>query len=138
MEDQRRPEGAGSRRSLGAMPLQTPVDIFGELQAAVGNDKVLITAEIDSITVDVPNLRVVRTAMKSAGPRKLQRHALAQAQRALEATSLTVHFQIGGGTVAALGPTARPGWMSRLLGVAPLQLKLSGLWYVLRSLWRRT
>ena len=118
------------------MPLQTPLDVFGELQAAVGDDKVLITAELDSITVAVPNLRVVRTAMRSAGPRKLQRHALSQAQKALETTSLTVHFQIGGGTVAALGATARAGWLSRLLGVAPLQLKLSGLWYVLRTLWR--
>jgi hypothetical protein len=120
------------------MPLQTPLDIFGELQAEVGGDKVLITAEMDSITVAVPNLRVLLTATRSAGPRKLRRHALSQAQRALDATSLNVHFQIGGGTVAALGPTARPGWLSRLLGVAPLQLKLSGLWYVLRTLWRRT
>ena len=120
------------------MPFQTPLDVFGELQAAVGDDKVVITAEMDSIKIAMPNLRVVRTAMRSAGSRKLQRHALTQAQGALEATSLTVHFQIGGGTVAALGAAARPGWLSRLLGVAPLQLKLSGLWNVLRTLWRRT
>ncbi len=118
------------------MPLRTPLDVFGEFQASVGDEKFLIKAETDSVTVVVPNLRGVRTAMRSAGPRKLQRHALSQAQRTLEATSLTVYFQIGGGTVAALGATARPGWLSRLLGVAPLQLKLSGLWYVLRTLWR--
>lgn len=115
------------------MLLQVPLDIVGEVQAIIAEETVQITASTDTITVDVPSVRVVLLALRSLGRRKQRSNRISRADAALQATWQSVRFRIAGSTVAMLGFAARPGILSRLLGVAPLEIRLSGLLVLLRS-----
>lgn len=44
----------------------------------------------------------------------------------LTATDLTTEFRVRGRTVAVLGAAARPGLLSKRLGVAPAEIRLAG------------
>ena len=45
----------------------------------------------------------------------------------LTATDLTAEIRVRGRTVAVIGADARPGFLSRELGVAPAEVRLAGL-----------
>jgi hypothetical protein len=136
MEGQRRAEGPSARGSPSVVLLRLPLDIVGEVQAAVAQETVLITGRKDTITVDIPRLRVGLLGLRAAGGREQRSKILSRADAALQVASLSVRFRMAGGTVAMLGSAARPGLLSRLLGLAPLEVRLSGLVFVLRSYWR--
>ena len=109
------------------MLLQIPLEIVGE---------VLITANSDTIAVDIPNLRVGLLALRGVGRGKQRSETISRANVVLQLTALSVQFRMAGGTVAILGSAARPGAVSRVLGLAPLDIRLSGLFSLLRSLWQ--
>ena len=68
----------------------------------------------------------VRDAIRVA--RNLPAAANAEGPAALlVATDLTAEFRVRGRTVAVVGADARPGVLSRELGVAPAELRLAGL-----------
>ena len=52
-------------------------------------------------------------------------------------TDLSVRIRMAGGTLAVLGADARPGLLSRWLGLAPLEVRVSGLASLIRGLWSR-
>ncbi len=116
--------------------MQVPLDISGEVRAAVADETVLITANTGTITVDIPSVRVGLLALRGAGRKKQRSRTFSRAHATLQVTSQSVRFRMAGGTVAMLGTDARPGALSRLLGVTPLEIRFSGLLFVLRSFWR--
>ena len=116
--------------------MQIPLEVVGELRAAVADETVLITARSDTISVDIPSLRVGLLALRGVGGRKQRSQTISRANVVLQVTALSVRFRVAGGTVAILGSAARPGAVSRILGLAPLEIRLSSLIHLLRSLWR--
>ena len=44
---------------------------------------------------------------------------------------------MAGGTLAVLGAEAHPGLLSRWLGLAPLEVRLSAVGSVIRGLWSK-
>ena len=116
--------------------MQTPLEIVGDVHASIADETVLITASRDTITVDIPSLRVGLLALRGVGGRKQRGETISRASVVLQLTALTLNVRITGGTVAVLGAAARPGLLSRILGLAPLELRFSGLVSLLRSLWR--
>ncbi len=124
--------------------MHLPLDVAGEIRAVVADDTVVISARNKTITVDVPNLRVGlvalkggRTTLRGAGGRKRRATTISRASAALRLTDLNVQLRLAGGTMAVLGADARPGLLSRILGVAPLEIRLSSaLVSVARAWWR--
>ncbi len=124
--------------------MHLPLDVAGEIRAVVADDTVVVSAREKTITVDVPNLRVGlvawkggRASLRGAGGRKRRAATISRASAALRLTDLNVQLRLAGGTMAVLGADARPGPLSRLLGVAPLEIRLlSALVSVARALWR--
>ena len=136
MEAQWRVQGPRARGRRGVVLLHVPLDIVGKIKAAVADETVLIAASKDTITVDIPSLRVGWLALRGTGRGKQRSQAISRADTTLQVMSQSVCIRMGGGTVAMLGSAARPGTLSRLLGLAPLEIRLSGLFFLLRSLWR--
>ena len=136
MEAQRCAQGSGARGCPRVVLLQIPLEIVGEVHAAVADETVLITASSDTITVDIPSLRVGLLALRGVGRGKQRSETISRANVVLQLTALSVQFRMAGGTVAILGSAARPGAVSRVLGLAPLDIRLSGLFSLLRSLWQ--
>jgi hypothetical protein len=87
--------------------------------------------------VDLPDLRAGRDVLRSSGERRQRAVALARIDKALRLADLTAIIRLGGRTVARLGRDARPGLLSRLLRIAPLEVRVSDLIVVLKAMWRR-
>jgi len=136
MEAQRCAQDPRARGCPRVVLLQIPLEIVGEVHAAVADETVLITASSDTITVDIPSLRVGLLALRGVGRGKQRSETISRANVVLQLTALSVQFRMAGGTVAILGSAARPGAVSRVLGLAPLDIRLSGLFSLLRSLWQ--
>ena len=116
--------------------LQLPLAVAGKVQAVVADQAILVTARENTVTVDLPNLRAGMVALRGAGGRKQRAKTLIRAGAALQFTDLNVEFRLAGGAMALLGADARPGLLSRLLGLAPLEIRLSAMVSLVRALWR--
>ena len=111
--------------------------MVGEIQALVADQTVRITADHDRIAVDLRDLRAGRTILRSSGERGQRARAIARTDKALRLADLTAIIRLGGRTVARLGKDARPGLLSRLLRIAPLEVRVSDLIVVVKAMWRR-
>lgn len=114
--------------------MQVPLDVAGELEARSEAGTVRITASQSTITVDLPNLRAGMTAFRGTGGRSRRAGTISRAGAILDFTDLSVRVRLAGGTIALLGAEARPGFLSRVLALGPLEIRLLSL---LRSLSRR-
>jgi hypothetical protein len=112
------------------------LDVVGEVQAALGNDTVVINAARDTILVDLPGWRVGLTPWRRSGRRVQREKALRRAHAMLQLADLTVHVRLMGRIVARLGAKARPGLLSWALGVRPLQIIPSAVLGLIRAAWR--
>jgi hypothetical protein len=105
------------------------LDVNGEIRAVHGPDLILLTASRDTITIDVPHLRLgaLLKSVKTFGGKARRVKALGDLSAALNATDLSVHFRLAQKIVAKVGADARPGPLSRLVGmlvgVAPLEIR---------------
>ena len=108
-------------------PLKLPLDIVGEVQARLNDDAILVTAERDTILVDLPRRRLGLRALRRSGGRAHREEVLRGMQATLQLADLTVHFRLMGRIVARLGAGTRPGVLSWVLGVRPLQIRPAGL-----------
>jgi hypothetical protein len=105
------------------------VDVKGEIRAVHGHDLILLTASRDTVTIDVPHLRLraLLKTVKTLGGKARRVKALGGVSTALHATDLSVHFRLAQKTVAKVGADAHPGPLSRLVGrvvgVAPLEIR---------------
>ena len=127
MEAERHTEGPRPRRDSGVTSVQVPLDVVGEVQALVADETIRVTAREDIITVDLPNLWVGVAAFKAGGARAQRAKRMRRVSAALQFTDLNVQFQLGSKTVARLGPIARPGLLSRWLGVGLLEIRVAAV-----------
>jgi hypothetical protein len=91
-----------------------------DLTLTVGDLRLPVASTGERLFVEVPT---VRAALR------LARLASADAERPaalLTATGLTAELRVRGRTVAVLGGDARPGPLSRTLGVAPAVVRAGG------------
>jgi len=123
------------KRSLGETA-HFPLDIAGKLQAVLGHDTFLLTGAGDTILVDLPRWRLGLTTLRRSGGRAQREKALQRVHRALELADLTVHFRLRKRDVARLGARARPGLLSRALGVRPLEIRPIEMLAVITAWWR--
>jgi hypothetical protein len=100
-------------------PLSVVTD---DLTLAVDGVELDVRSTGDRLFVEVPT---VRDALRVA--RKLPSDGDARGPTALlTATDLTTEVRVRGRTVAVVGADARPGRLSRELGVAPAEVRIAG------------
>ncbi len=116
--------------------MQVPLEVVGEIEALTAGQAVRVTARKTTITIDLPNLRVGMMAFRGTGGRKQRAKTISRVNTLLHRTDLTVEFQLAGGTFALLGAKARPGLLSRLFGIAPVEIRLSGIFSLVRTIRR--
>jgi hypothetical protein len=103
------------------------LDAFSRLTITIGDEHapIVVRKDGDRVEIDLPDMRT--------GLYKL-RHDLSgvyatlnRLQTNLSHEAIPVSFRLKGVEVARLGPQARPGLLSYLLGIAPARLRLRGL-----------
>ncbi len=103
------------------------LDIVGEIRATCANETVLVTADHDTITVDLPRLGVATGKLKGERTRASRLSALHKIDGGLKRTNLRLRFLLADRIIARLGTDARPGPISRFLGKlfgwAPLEIR---------------
>lgn len=114
-----------------------PLSVTGEVHALLADNTVRVTAARNRITVDVPGVRAGLAALRGAGGKKARGEVLPRLDALLRMTDLSVRINMAGGTLAVLGADAHPGLLSRWLGVAPLEVRLSGVASVIKGLWSK-
>lgn len=110
------------------------LDAFSRLTITIGDERapVVVRKDGERVEIDLPNLRTGLHKLRhdqSSIYATLNRLQLNRPQ-----AEIPVSIRLRGTEVARLGPQARPGLLSHLLGTAPARLRLRGL---LRSGLRR-
>jgi hypothetical protein len=116
--------------------LQLPLDIVGEVQASLNGAAILVSAEHDTILVDLPRRWIGLRTLRRSGRRAHREEMLQRMQAALQLAALAVHFRLMGRIVARMGTGARPGVWSWVLGVRPLEIRPAGMLSVIAPLLR--
>jgi hypothetical protein len=136
MEAKWRIESPCSGRSANVRSLHFPLDIVGEVQVHLNDEAILVTAEHDAILVDLPRRQLGLGALRSSGRRAHREKVLQRMQATLQLADLTVHFRLMGRIVGRLGTGARPGVLSWVLGVRPLEIRPAEVLSLITALWR--
>ena len=122
------------RKRLGVQPLIVPLDIQGEIQTTCGDETILVTANGDTIIVDLPRLHF---ALKSTGSRALRIKMIRYADVLLRLADQCVHIRLANRTIARLGAGVHPSLLSRfialLFGLGPLDTRSSVITALIRS-----
>ncbi|ESP87951.1 hypothetical protein [Candidatus Halobonum tyrrellensis] len=100
---------------------RAPLRVETDLDVSVDGTPVEVASTGDRLFVEVPTVvagvRLARTGLAGVDDRL---------DALLETTALTVEVRVRGTTVAVLGADARPGALSRRLGVAPVEARVGG------------
>jgi hypothetical protein len=118
-------------------PSPAALDVVGEVTALLDDQAITITAQHDTILVDLPTKRPRWATSRRAGRRTERETRLRRVGAMLEFTGLTVQFRFMGTTVASLGAGAHPGWLSWIVGVRPMEVRPSAVLPLLRAALRR-
>ena len=103
------------------------LDVVGQLMLEMGGSSARVEARDDTIVVELPGLRDGLAILKGQPGGRERRRAILQIHQALTGAGLRLEARVGPRTVALLGVGARAGLISRLLGVAPLEIRAGGL-----------
>ncbi len=114
-----------------------PLSVTADVNAVLGEHAVRVTAARNRITVDLPGVGAGLAALRGSGGKRGRANVLAGLDTFLRTTDLSIRICMAGGTLAVLGAEAHPGRLSRWLGVAPLEVRLSGVMSVIRGLWSK-
>ena len=82
--------------------LQLPLDIVGEVQASLNGAAILVSAEHDTILVDLPRRWIGLRTLRRSGRRAHREEMLQRMQAALQLAALAVHFRLMGRIVARI------------------------------------
>lgn len=98
--------------------------IHADLTVTVDNDyQIDVTGTgDDTLTIHLPNLRAALSLWRRH--RQVIAPIVEQAVAPLDALNISLLFVIEGQPVAVYSPSDSPGLMARLLGIAPLSLRL--------------
>lgn len=117
------------RRLLAGEPPRIPLEINGAIRAVFEDETILVTANRDTLIVDLPRLRFALKVLKGAGGRASRIRAIRRADAVLRCSAQCLHVRIANRTVARLGEGVHPGLFSRglarLFGLGPLDTKPS-------------
>lgn len=100
-----------------------PLSVETDLTLTVEGREASVRSTGDRLFVEFGSLA---DALGALGASDATDPRLARIDRVLETTDLTVEVRVRDRTVAVLGAAARPGVVSRRLGVAPVELRLGG------------
>ena len=112
-----------------------PLALSARLVLSLEDDQFLVNAKDGAIVVDLPSLRAGLAVMRLQLVRGGWGQLFTQAQRGIAGVNLSVQFRLAGKIVARLGADTRPGIVSRLFGLGPLELQPLQL---LLSVWSRS
>lgn len=98
-------------------------DIFGTLTLSSASADVIVQADGEEITVSLPS---IASSELSELSKKVRFHleTLSLFHYALADMGVRLVVKLSGRTIAVLGRDSHPGLLSRMLSVAPLQVKL--------------
>jgi hypothetical protein len=114
--------------------MRTPFVLSARLVLSLEDNDFLVHATDEQIVVDLPSWRAGLTVLRLQRLRGGWGQFLAQAQRWMPVAEFAVQFRLAGNVVARLGPDTRPGIVSWLFDLGPLEVRPLQL---LRSLWSR-
>ncbi|MGE0825965.1 MAG: hypothetical protein AB7G75_22440 [Candidatus Binatia bacterium] len=97
--------------------------LSARLVVSCGDNDFLVNATHDLVVVDLPSLRAGVALLRLQPARGGREHLIAHLQRVMTIGDLKMHFRLAGRIVARLSPEARPGLLSRLLGLGSLALQ---------------
>jgi hypothetical protein len=98
------------------------LDIESTLTLEIDGETASIRGEGDVLVVDVPSRRMARSLLSALPPAGRRRDTVHQMDDLLQAVGLTLDLRVDGGTVAKAGRRAKPGGLSRLLGLGPVEI----------------
>ncbi len=103
------------------------LDVVGQLMVEMGGSSARVEARCDTIVVELPGLRDGLAILKGWPGGRGRRRAIGGIHDGLTSAGLSLEIKVGSRTVARLGVGARAGVVSRLLGLAPLEVRAAGL-----------
>ena len=112
----------------------TPFVLSDRLVLSLEDNDFLVNATDEKIVVDLPSWRAGLTVLRLQRLRGGWGQFLSQAQRWMPVADFAVQFRLARNVVARLGPDTRPGIVSWLFGLGPLEVRPLQL---LRSMWSR-
>ena len=107
------------------MAIPAPLAVSAQLSLLAGSgDAITVTATDSLIVVALPRLSSLRSAMGPLADRRQRRHLMARLQDGLRVADLTVHFRVKSYLVAQLRPESEGTWLSRLLGLGGMEVRV--------------
>jgi len=104
------------------------LEVVGQLLVEMGDDSARIEARGERIVIDLPCLDAGVAVLRRWSRGRDGRSTIRRFHLMLTSVGLSVQVDIASETVGLLGFDARPGLISRLLGLYPLEIRLGALW----------
>jgi hypothetical protein len=104
--------------------MNVPLNVFAQLSVLSDRGETIsVSAEDELIIVDFPDFWTSRALVKRQFPNRANREtSIAKLHSGLKQTDLAIEFRVARRLVARLNPRSQPNMLSRLLGVAPVEL----------------
>ena len=105
--------------------MSEPLDVSARLSLTDENgNEISVSAEKEIITVMLPSLWVASPMLRQLTNRRRRTWMMENVHGGLKHADLRIEFRIAHRVVALLGPQSRPSWLSRIVGVGPVELKI--------------
>lgn len=115
--------------------MSVPLDVSGQLSLTDKNGKeILVSAEKEIITVMLPSLWAGSSILRQLSNRRQRTRMMENVHAGLKHADLMIEFRIAHRVIALIGPQSRPGLISRIVGIGPVQMKIVP---ILLSLFKR-
>jgi len=101
-----------------------PLEVLADLRLTVDGEAIDVRGEGHHLVVDLPSLRAGRRLVTS-GPFVLgnREEALTRLHEALDVGGVSAEIRLQGTRVARMGAGARPGMLSRVLSLGPVEVQ---------------
>ena len=103
------------------------LDVLGELMVEIGDSSVRVEARGDTIVVELPSLRAGYAILRRSPGGRGRGRTIRRVHDGLAGAGLRLEVRVGPSTIGVMGLGARSGLISRLLGVAPMEVQVGGL-----------
>jgi hypothetical protein len=101
---------------------RAPLSVETDLELSIEGSRADVDSTGDRVFVNFPSLSAADTAMRGLPP-----GGIGELTALLSATDLTVEVRSRGRTVVAIGADATAGRLSQRVGVAPAQVRITGI-----------
>jgi len=105
--------------------MNAPLNVSALLLLTDENGKeISVSAEKEIITVLLPSLWVGRPMLRQLSNRRQRTWMMENIYGGLKQADLMIEFRIAHQIIARIGPQSRPGLVSRIMGLGPVELKI--------------